>query len=133
MPPAMAARERSYNSADFANRFRNASSIVDGAVVAIGRSVDNASATHGDSVVVAQRQDLGPVRGDCHGVLEMAAQAAVDRDRRPAVLEHAHGRRTEIDLRLDGDDHAWPQHGAAPGWAVVLHLRRLVHVASDTV
>src|SRR5437868_2876232 len=41
-------------------------------------------------VVFAERQDLGPVGGDRHGVLEVGAQAAVDRHGGPAVLEHPH-------------------------------------------
>ena len=62
-------------------------------------------------------------------VAKVAAQAAVDRHRGPAVVEHAYRRRAEIDLRLDGQAHPWPQDGAASRRTVVLHLRRFVHFA----
>src|SRR5262252_5395042 len=101
MPPAMAWRERSYNSADLGKRFRNASSIDDGVVTAMrlilgGRAADQSlevqlaesrwqatprpAAERGRvrvsvrgprGVVVAQRENLRSVRGDRHGVFKM--------------------------------------------------------------
>jgi len=49
------------------------------------------SVAGGIVVVVAQGQDLRSVRGNRDGVLEVTAQAAIYRDRRPTVVEHAHG------------------------------------------
>ena len=48
-------------------------------------------------------------------VLELRRQRAVARHRGPAVGQHLHMRAAEIDHRLDGEEHAGPQHDAFAG------------------
>src|ERR1041385_5105039 len=111
MPPAMAWRERSYSSADLANRLRKASSMGE-AEPSVTRRV----------VFVRESEDLRAVVRNGDGVLEVAAQAAVHGHGRPPIFEHAHGRRTEVDLRLNGDAHPGAQQRSAARRSVVLPL-----------
>ena len=82
---------------------------------------------------VPGREDARPVGGDGDGELEVGGQRAVLGVDRPAVVAHAHAVAPGVDHRLDGEDHALLEQGAAAGVAVVGDLRVLVHRAPDAV
>lgn len=60
----------------------------------------------------ARRKYLAAIFGDADAMLELRAQAAVARYRRPAVFQHLARRLADVDHWLDGEDHAgaklWP-------------------------
>src|SRR4029453_9970414 len=60
-------------------------------------------------------------------------EAAGERAARPFVGVAPGAPVADVNHRLDGDDHAGPEHWARVGCAVVGDLRVLVHVAADTV
>src|SRR5262245_47968650 len=79
------------------------------------------------------RQDAGPAGRDRDGVFEMSRQAAVDRDGRPAVLEHPNLAGAHRDHGFDRQNHPRLEHDAAPRLAEVGNLRLLVQRPADPV
>ena len=86
-----------------------------------------------DDILPQASQDLMPLGRHHEGVLELGRKLAIPRDRGPSVRKHLHCRPTEIDHRLDSEQHTGLQHHTFAGLAVVEDVRSVVEHAAKAV
>src|SRR6266542_1040283 len=91
------------------------------------------SARLASSASTAGREDLGAVRGQGDGVLEVGGEGAVRRHDRPAVGQRPRGPVAHVHHGLDGHHHAPFERQALPRLAVVGDLGVLVQRPSDAM
>src|SRR4051794_17649532 len=78
-------------------------------------------------------QDLRAIVGDHQRVLELRGPLLVLGGDGPAVVPDLVVQRAEVDHRLDGERHAWLQHGFHGGLVVVQHDQPVVEGGADAV
>src|SRR5579863_3145041 len=79
------------------------------------------------------RQNHWSVSGHCHTVLEVSAEAAVDRNGGPLVTKHSRVRLSVVHHGLDRKHHALAQFCAVPFGTEVRNLRLFVQPRADSV
>ena len=71
--------------------------------------------------------------GDANGMFALGRKGAIAGDRCPTIAQHFHVRATQIDHRLDGENHARFQFGASAGIAKVQNVGLVMEKATKAV